>query len=519
MSANNINFLKKELDKINILFKKKNYLDVIKKSKLLLKKNLNQHIIYNYIGLSYLEINNLDSAKDIFLKAIENKNQHASIFCNLGIVYKNLFLFNEAEKNFQKALEMNKNHLQSLVNLGHLNSRLNHTEKAEKYYHRAYLLSKSEEILTHVILNQLSNGKFDDAKKIIEEFKNKFPKNTKVEQFYSRINNYKDNNEHLNEMLKKINNKDLNLEDISNLCFSIAKAYSDQNKIKESTEYILKANEAKFQSFKNYDFLKEENQFQQIKENFKNFNFEDDFKLLDNDFKLIFIVGLPRSGTTLLHQIIGAHSNVFAADESIILEGIFNRKFENTSAIKQLFKIDLKDKNIKLNLYNLIKQNYKMHHSNKIILDKLPFNFKWLGFIKFFFPNSKVIHCNRNVRDTALSIYKNLFEGPTMGWTNNQEYLLRYIYLYQDLMQFWKEKLGNFIYEINYETLVNNQTEETKKVLDFCNLDFENNCLNFSKNSSPTKTISIAQARKEIYKGSINLSSKYSEYLPFLKKV
>jgi hypothetical protein len=123
------------------------------------------------------------------------------------------------------------------------------------------------------------------------------------------------------------------------------------------------------------------------------------------------------------------------------------------------------------------------------------------------------------LEDTALSIYKNLFEGPTMGWTNNQEYLLRYIYLYQDLMQFWKEKLGNFIYEINYETLVNNQTEETKKVLDFCNLDFENNCLNFSKNSSPTKTISIAQARKEIYKGSINLSSKYLEYLPFLKKV
>ena len=106
-----------------------------------------------------------------------------------------------------------------------------------------------------------------------------------------------------------------------------------------------------------------------------------------------------------------------------------------------------------------------------------------------------------------------------MGWTNNQEYLLRYIYLYQDLMLFWKEKLGNFIYEINYETLVNNQTEETKKVLDFCNLDFENNCLNFSKNSSPTKTISNAQARKEIYKRTINLSNKYLEYFPFLKKV
>ena len=84
MSANNINFLKKELDKINILFKKKNYLDVIKKSKLLLKKNLNQHIIYNYIGLSYLEINNLDSAKDII--SIKERNNSLELLKSIGIL-------------------------------------------------------------------------------------------------------------------------------------------------------------------------------------------------------------------------------------------------------------------------------------------------------------------------------------------------------------------------------------------------------------------------------------------------
>ena len=84
MNINKINFLKNELDKINIHFKKKNYLKVIKKSETFLKNNLNQHIIYNYIGLSYVEINNLDSARKIFLKAIENDNLHASIFCNFG---------------------------------------------------------------------------------------------------------------------------------------------------------------------------------------------------------------------------------------------------------------------------------------------------------------------------------------------------------------------------------------------------------------------------------------------------
>ena len=518
MNINKINFLKNELDKINIHFKKKNYLKVIKKSETLLKNNLNQHIIYNYIGLSYVELNNLDSARKIFFKAIENDNLHASIFCNLGIVHKNLFLFSEAEKNFQKALELNKDHIQSLINLGHLKSSLNHTKEAEIFYQRAYLINKSEEILTYVILNHFANSKFSDAKRIIEEFKYKFPNNTKVDHFFSRVHNYKNDTGHLNEMLEKTNNKNLSPEDNSNLYFAIAKAYSDQNQIKESAEFIIKANETKFQTFEQYDFLNEENQFKQMKEYFKNFNFNKSYQS-DNDDKLIFIVGLPRSGTTLLHQIIGAHSNVFAADESVILEGVFNTKFKNTTAIKQFFNLEPIDSKNKSDLYNLIKQNYKMHHPNKIVLDKMPFNFKWIGFIKMFFPNAKIIHCNRNVQDTALSIYKNLFEGPTMAWTNSPYYLTKYIHLYQDLMNFWKSKLGDFIYESNYETLVNNQIEETKNILNYCNLNFEDSCVNFYENSSPTKTISVAQARNRIHKDSVSLGKKYLEYLPFLKQI
>ena len=344
-------------------------------------------------------------------------------------------MFSAAEKNFQKALELNKDHIQSLINLGHLKSSLNHTKEAEIFYQRAYLINKSEEILTYVILNHFANSKFSDAKKIIEEFKYKFPNNTKVDHFFSRVHNYKNDTGHLNEMLEKTNNKNLSPEDNSNLYFAIAKAYSDQNQIKESAEFIIKANETKFQTFEQYDFLNEENQFKQMKEYFKNFNFNKSYQP-DNDDKLIFVVGLPRSGTTLLHQIIGAHSNVFAADESVILEGVFNTKFKNTAAIKQFFNLEPIDSKIKSDLYNLIKQNYKMHHPNKIVLDKMPFNFKWIGFIKMFFPNAKIIHCNRNVQDTALSIYKNLFEGPTMAWTNSPYYLTKYIHLYQDLMNF-----------------------------------------------------------------------------------
>jgi hypothetical protein len=160
-----------------------------------------------------------------------------------------------------------------------------------------------------------------------------------------------------------------------------------------------------------------------------------------------------------------------------------------------------------------------MYDENKIIVDKMPFNFQWIGFIKILFPKAKVIHSNRNIVDSTFSIYRNLFEGPSMGWAYNQNYLIKYVNLYSNLMSFWKQKMGNFIYESHYERLVSDQINETKKILDFCDLEFENNCINYDKNKTPVKTVSVSQARQKIYKSSVNLSNKYVDYFPFLNRI
>ena len=159
---------------------------------------------------------------------------------------------------------------------------------------------------------------------------------------------------------------------------------------------------------------------------------------------------------------------------------------------------------------------YKMYDQNKILVDKNPFNFKWIGFIKILFPKAKIIHSNRNVLDSAFSIYRNVFDSP-LAWTYHQDYLVQYIKNYSDLMSFWGDRLGNFIYDYRYENLINNQVDETKKILDFCELEFEENCINYTKNKIPVITISVSQARQKIYKSSVNLSEKYIEYFPFLK--
>ena len=318
-------------------------------------------------------------------------------------------------------------------------------------------------------------------------------------------------------MLDKIKDQSLNYEDMSNLYFALAKSYSDQKNIEKFVYYTRKANEIKFKTFNDYNFEIEKIKFKQIRNHFENFQFQD---LINNEGKnLIFIVGLPRSGTTLLHQIISSHSKVFGAEESHFLSNYFGEKFKDDKSFKNFFTKELINNNLVSKLSNDILSKYKMYDENKIIVDKMPFNFKWIGLIKILFPKAKVIHSNRNPIDSAFSIYRNLFDTPGMGWAYNQDDLVKYVHLYNDLMSLWQKKLGKFIYECHYERLVTNQIDETKKILEFCNLEFEDKCINYTENKTTVSTVSISQARQKIYKSSINLSNKYLDYFPFLKQI
>ncbi len=518
MNYSNIIYLKKELDKIKILFKKKEFNLVIQKSKVLLKKNPNQAIIYNYIGLSYIQLNEIENALKIFLAAEQKLPTEPSILSNIGIAYKNLDDLSNARNYFNKAININPKHLPSHVNLGHLENNLNQSEKAANHYLEAYNLnSNSEEVLTYHILNLSAQGKFIEAKKIIFELNNKFPENIKSYQLYSKIHKYTLEDPHQKLMLSKINIPSLDDEDLSNLHFALAKSFYDQKNNEKFVHHTLKANDIKFKTLKDYNFKLEEEQFEQIKKHYENFHFQN-----QKDYKgenLIFIVGLPRSGTTLLHQIISSHSKTFGAEESHVMSDFFIKRFRNENSLVNFFSNELVDEDICSKLSNEILSKYKMYDQNKIIVDKMPFNFKWIGFIKILFPHAKIIHSNRNPVDSAFSIYRNVFDSPGIGWAYNQDYLTKYVNLYSNLMSFWKQKLGNFIYESHYEKLVTQQVNETKKILEFCNLKFEDRCIDYTSNNIPSKTISVYQVRDKIYKSSLNLSDKYLNYFPFLNQV
>ena len=157
----------------------------------------------------------------------------------------------------------------------------------------------------------------------------------------------------------------------------------------------------------------------------------------------------------------------------------------------------------------------KLHNfKNSIITDKAPQNFRWIGFIKIFFPNSKIILCSRNPKDICLSLYKNSFASTDMNWAYSEEDIAEYYNMYKNLTDFWKEKLGENIYEINYELLVNDKENQIKKLLNFCDLEFDASCLNHHENTNtPIKTVSVTQARSPIYTSSVNKHEYYKKNL------
>ena len=159
-----------------------------------------------------------------------------------------------------------------------------------------------------------------------------------------------------------------------------------------------------------------------------------------------------------------------------------------------------------------------MDFSKKIIIDKMPSNFRYIGFISLAFPEAKIINLNRDAKATCWSMYKYYFDSSGLGFSYNQTDLVSYFKLYDELMRFWRDLFPNKIYDICYEDLTLNQEIETRNLLKYCGLDWDQNCLNFHQNKRVVKTTSGMQVRKKIYQGSSEAWKKYEKYLKTLIK-
>ena len=496
-------------NQIPIIVKKyesKRFDEVINQS-LIILKNYDNDFLWNLVGLSFQNLNNYIKSIDCFENAIKINSKNFSAYNNLGISYKKLRKYSSAEINLLKSIEINPDYINAIVNIGNVKNETYFFDDAIKYYKKAIKLNEKLPLVYLNLANVYQTiNQIEEAKKYLNKAISIDETFTIADQKLSMLENYNIKNSHLEKMINKFNSDKFDDKQKIYLCFGIYKGFNDLKDYKNSIKYLKIGNKLQRNLLK-YDIEFHKSLASKIKSIFSKINIHDYEKNLGGK-KNIFILGMPRSGTTLVEKIISSHSKVSTISETnFIPDKIFrfiNSDFEN---IKNFLNSNFDSE------YEQFTKSYNI--KNEIIIDKTLVNFWYLGFIKIFFPHSKIIHISRNPLDNCLSIFENLFEFQ-QGWDCDQSELAEYYLIYKDLMKFWNNLFDGKILNIKYENLISKPNEKIKELINFCELNWEDQCLNFYKNNNPIKTLSVNQANKPIYKDSIDKYKNFEKDLDIL---
>jgi len=209
---------------------------------------------------------------------------------------------------------------------------------------------------------------------------------------------------------------------------------------------------------------------------------------------------------------VSAHSEVKSLGETDQVQSLISKTFENfTLSIDNVLQNNNFDQSfIYEKFINFVN---KIENKMSIFTDKSILNFKLIGFIKIFFPNSKIIVLRRDINNNLLSIYKNDLTAKNLGWTYDIKQINDYYKIFNNYLNLWNDSLKNPFFEVNYSDLINEPSNISKQIISYCDLKWENNCLEYYRiNNSAIDTASANQANKPIYSSSLNKFENFKKF-------
>ena len=510
--------LKEKIQLVVDIYKSGDLLEAEQACTKLINENSKVAFLYNLLGLILVGQKKLDQAIKYYKQGLKIDPTFAIIYNNLGLLF-----FNEqtdenikkAENYYKKSISVDKKIPEPYINLGSLYNLLFRYEESINCYKEAiHINSKSSPAHYNLGIVYITLGRYNEAKLHLKEAIKINPNNSHAHRSLSRITKYSYTDENFKELKKSYENTNINnVEERSNLAFALGKAHEDNKDYERSFLFYKEANFLHRKKI-NFSLDSEKKKFKKIKDTY-NSNLFNEFKGTGYlNSSPIFVLGMPRSGTTLVEQILASHPKVFGADEVEFIPNLLKENFGKDNV--GLYHEDVVNRNE--DIFKKIGKEYisrmkKISKEVEITTDKLPINFLSIGFIKLILPKSKIIHCLRSPEDNIFSIFKNHFPSGKINFAYNLDEATEYYNLYVDLMKYWNLILPNFIFNIKYENLINNTEIEIKNLIRFCNLNWSDKCLKFYDNKRPIKTASSTQARSKIYKSSINSWKNYEKYL------
>jgi tetratricopeptide (TPR) repeat protein len=295
--------------------------------------------------------------------------------------------------------------------------------------------------------------------------------------------------------------------------FALGNLYASAGDRARSFEHLLRANEAK-RRFIAYDERDTLESFRHIAETF-NATFLETRRGCSVESALpIFIFGMPRSGTTLIEQVLASHPSVFAAGELTQFEDATNAVLGAAGPIRPDAMVAASCERLREIGARYVEALTKLAPSEASrVTDKMPANVRFAGLIHTILPNARMIHARRNPVDTCISIFSRHFAGE-QPWAYDLGELGRYYRAYERLSRHWRAVLpADAMLEVNYEDVVDGLEAQARRIVAFCGLDWDPACLEFYKTERQVKTASATQVRRPIYRTSVNRARDYGDLL------
>jgi len=472
----------------------------------------------NNLGNIYMKQGNLDQAGRFLKKALAVRPDYAEAHNNLGFVLNELEMFDDALAAFNAALHSRPDFAEAHYNIGNACRELGKPEKAAESYRNAIARNPGFADAHQNLGNILKElGEADEAMKAYRTALQIKPDFTSVYRQLTSIKRFDEYSDDVRRMEKLYNQPSLESEQRMHICFALGKAFEDLRKFDVSFQYLQEGNRLKRETY-HYTLSEEKNAINKLQKVF-------DARLFDRlspsgfpDKTPLFILGMPRSGTTLVEQILASHPVVFGAGELKHLAEVIKKIYAESGTLDlNCFADSTPDEFLELGreYASLLRQHSE---TARHITDKMPQNFLSIGIIKLILPEAKIIHCRRNPMDTCFSIYKNYFTEEH-NYAYDLVELGEYYKLYSGLMEHWHRVLPGFIYDILYEELIADQETQTRRLLAYCDLEWDDACMSFHKAKRQVKTASNAQVREPIYSSSVQRWECYKKDLQPLVEV
>ncbi|MFT4729958.1 MAG: tetratricopeptide (TPR) repeat protein [Granulosicoccus sp.] len=434
------------------------------------------------LGTGYMQLNNFEESRVFLNSAIKLNPDYGEAYHNLARLDEVEHDLEASEKNYRRAIALMPTNTDSIFSLANVLNAKGDLLESEKWYRRTIELNPNYAAAHRQLARLLDHDSLDSDIRAMEELFEHGSTSTSSKM---------------------------------HLAFGLGKCFEDMQQYERAMMFFDVANRLMRDQLR-FDINNWDKEIDKNIETFTPDLFARFAESGDVNARPLFILGMPRSGTSLIEQILASHSAVFGGGELQNLNIAVMANMDVSAYHRNVFQLDpLQLQKMAEHYLNAISA---LSENASIISDKKPDNFKLIGMIKLMFPNARVIHCCRDPLDTCLSLFKNHFSDRGPFYSYSQSELGQYYLGYQRLMTHWHSVLPGFIHDVSYERLVHDPESGIRELLQTCDLAFEPGCLEFHHSKRAVQTASAVQVRKPIYSKSVLLSQQYGAGLDDLKQ-